>query len=802
MYIIIPRTSISSTQDRLGATYENGRLHSYFTIMEVVLTVCAHPVILASTIDAKALPRSTKGRTMCVDAPLSLYGEKEWNRIIKALKNGKNALLRKDANQQILTLSFLHCLDPKRGDGEEDDPSNYDFKPINSSGSAQMKLTPAIIEAIESHHDDVVNRLIDVDPDEQRKDLDLFEVGYNKILDQLELHKTLGGLKATLTGIVEGDIEAVGDEAAALPRTRSGASPAKPKPPTKTELAKKKRQVQSRIDGYLDSITKLLSSPTAETAEGDAINAAAFAAVRKLIKEFSSYLTNGLEHVAEKWAEKCLVLLGEVEVGLLTKLRTELESLLRGWCSAVLDLPALVKCGYATKPLEERSVPVTAPSEDVEMEDAAGDNDKIMEQDEEEMDAGNVDDDSDMPVADEDDDDHDDDATVPKPMFDGVDNDVEVGVHIGDDEDAEEEEESDIDESQPLLTQAPPGFDHNEASSSSSSDEEEEETKGTKDDVQVTPSRLTRRAADFQNKSLSNVITESAVAAVAAEPSSSKKPAASADSGRKAPATAPRRRKGRSAKTPVRRSPPPRGVQNDSDLDYKGSPERRSTHPRATKEDSSSASDSSDDDNDKKAKAAAPAGKKHPRLRYDDRSDEESTDEDVASRQRKKSRKTTTATSVSSSVAKKTPRGETGATSKSPKRTPRLTGTKLCTSSSSSEYEDTSAGNDNSSSSDDEDIPSPAAKSKAVSSPVPRIQPQSTRGVNVPRSGGKKRKRWTDEEKEAVRQGIAQHGVGRWALIKSDWAMELRDRTSVQIKDCYRTMLKRGELSEYDSDSD
>jgi hypothetical protein len=38
-------------------------------------------------------------------------------------------------------------------------------------------------------------------------------------------------------------------------------------------------------------------------------------------------------------------------------------------------------------------------------------------------------------------------------------------------------------------------------------------------------------------------------------------------------------------------------------------------------------------------------------------------------------------------------------------------------------------------------------------------------------------------------------------MIKSNWPMELRDRTSVQIKDCYRTMLKRGELSESDSES-
>ena len=40
-----------------------------------------------------------------------------------------------------------------------------------------------------------------------------------------------------------------------------------------------------------------------------------------------------------------------------------------------------------------------------------------------------------------------------------------MGVRVGGDED-DQEEESDIDESQPLLTQAPPGFDQHEGHTS------------------------------------------------------------------------------------------------------------------------------------------------------------------------------------------------------------------------------------------------------------------------------------------------------------------------------------------------
>lgn len=56
------------------------------------------------------------------------------------------------------------------------------------------------------------------------------------------------------------------------------------------------------------------------------------------------------------------------------------------------------------------------------------------------------------------------------------------------------------------------------------------------------------------------------------------------------------------------------------------------------------------------------------------------------------------------------------------------------------------------------------------------------------------RKRFTDEEKEAIIRGVRDHGIGKWNDIKADYARILRDRTNVQIKDCYRTMKNNGTI--------
>jgi hypothetical protein len=63
-----------------------------------------------------------------------------------------------------------------------------------------------------------------------------------------------------------------------------------------------------------------------------------------------------------------------------------------------------------------------------------------------------------------------------------------------------------------------------------------------------------------------------------------------------------------------------------------------------------------------------------------------------------------------------------------------------------------------------------------------------------------KRRRWTDEEKTAVKEGVKAHGVGHWVKIKDDYPEILRNRTAIQIKDCWRTMTKRHEVEDIEED--
>ena len=53
-----------------------------------------------------------------------------------------------------------------------------------------------------------------------------------------------------------------------------------------------------------------------------------------------------------------------------------------------------------------------------------------------------------------------------------------------------------------------------------------------------------------------------------------------------------------------------------------------------------------------------------------------------------------------------------------------------------------------------------------------------------------KRKRFTESEDSAIRSGVEKFGEGRWADIKSYYHIDLADRTSVQIKDRWRTLNK------------
>jgi hypothetical protein len=60
-------------------------------------------------------------------------------------------------------------------------------------------------------------------------------------------------------------------------------------------------------------------------------------------------------------------------------------------------------------------------------------------------------------------------------------------------------------------------------------------------------------------------------------------------------------------------------------------------------------------------------------------------------------------------------------------------------------------------------------------------------------SGPAKRKRFTEEEDQAILTGVERFGAGKWTEIKSTFPMELRDRNTVQIKDRYRTLTKSAE---------
>jgi hypothetical protein len=56
------------------------------------------------------------------------------------------------------------------------------------------------------------------------------------------------------------------------------------------------------------------------------------------------------------------------------------------------------------------------------------------------------------------------------------------------------------------------------------------------------------------------------------------------------------------------------------------------------------------------------------------------------------------------------------------------------------------------------------------------------------------RRGWSDKEKNTLKFGIQTIGVGKWASIKQVYEEIFEQRTTGQIKDCYRTMINRGEI--------
>lgn len=63
-----------------------------------------------------------------------------------------------------------------------------------------------------------------------------------------------------------------------------------------------------------------------------------------------------------------------------------------------------------------------------------------------------------------------------------------------------------------------------------------------------------------------------------------------------------------------------------------------------------------------------------------------------------------------------------------------------------------------------------------------------------PKSPGQKRRAWSTDERMAVKVGVEKFGVGRWVEIKDHYHDILKGRTNGMIKDCYRTMVRKGEI--------
>jgi Myb-like DNA-binding domain len=59
---------------------------------------------------------------------------------------------------------------------------------------------------------------------------------------------------------------------------------------------------------------------------------------------------------------------------------------------------------------------------------------------------------------------------------------------------------------------------------------------------------------------------------------------------------------------------------------------------------------------------------------------------------------------------------------------------------------------------------------------------------------GRTKNLFTDEEVQAIREGVARFGVGEWQKIKVNSNGRLLARSAVQIKDKYRNMVRTGQI--------
>jgi hypothetical protein len=92
---------------------------------------------------------------------------------------------------------------------------------------------------------------------------------------------------------------------------------------------------------------------------------------------------------------------------------------------------------------------------------------------------------------------------------------------------------------------------------------------------------------------------------------------------------------------------------------------------------------------------------------------------------------------------------------------------------------------------------------------LPKLHPSTTRKATPRRKKRLSQRKcysgrrfWTDEEKRAILEGIEIYGKSQWREIKNHFKKELADRTSCQIKDCHRTLVKHGKVLPVSTDID
>ena len=111
--------------------------------------------------------------------------------------------------------------------------------------------------------------------------------------------------------------------------------------------------------------------------------------------------------------------------------------------------------------------------------------------------------------------------------------------------------------------------------------------------------------------------------------------------------------------------------------------------------------------------------------------------------------------------------------------------------------------NDSQSPAEDEELSEPDGSAVLSELPQRAVNVKRKRlstgsdGIKKKKSQEKKyqgRRMWTEVEKQAIREGVRSLGAGQWADIKQRYKTIFEYRTSGQIKDCFRTMTRKGEI--------